>query len=152
MSYYGSSEAVLNLIRQTYPAPCSAFRDLTSGFTGRGGTSPRVLYCVGGALYMFIHGLDPATASGRERFPNIGRIADALRELNPALDRPLANKYAIGITQANDFLPWGGRERAWRLLTRAMREPRNRRRRRRRQYSLPGGWRPGRFSQTRTTA
>lgn len=131
MPYSGSAEATLNLIRYAYPAPCSAFRDLTAGFTGRGRTSPRVLYCVGGALYMFIHHLDPEAASGRERFPNIGRIADALRELNPVLDRPLANKYAIGITQANDFLPWRGRERAWRLLARALAEPSVRRSRRR---------------------
>lgn len=128
MPQSGSTKATLKLIRYAYPAPCSAFRDLTAGISRLRPTPPRVLYCVGGAVYMFTQRVDPARASGRERFPNIGRIADALRELNPALERGQASKYAIGITQANDFLPWGGRDRAWRLLARALQEPGVRRR------------------------
>ena len=105
------------LIQLAYPAPCpieSSLEDQESG----DGASP--LYCVGGAVYLYVRGIPAQAAARDERYPPVARIAEALRCLNPSLSPSAARSYALAVTQSNDMPCLGGPERAWRHVDEAL--------------------------------
>ncbi len=105
------------LIQLAYPAPCpieSSLEDQESG----DGAAP--LYCVGGAVYLYVQGIPAEAAARDERYPPVARIAEALRRLNPSLSPSAARGYALAVTQSNDMPSLGGPQRAWRHVDEAL--------------------------------
>lgn len=103
---------LLSLIRLAYPQPRSFYAGLRKD--GR--------YCVGGAAYMFVHGLNVKEANRMQRFPTADHIAMALIRLNPNLSFLSARAYACAIVRANDVLLKRGPDRAWDILGEALRQ------------------------------
>lgn len=112
------SYSTLSLVRLAYPDPVPSF--WVSSRTGGDGPPQRPLYCVGGALYMFINGISMQQASQGERFPSVDRISAALQTLNPALGRLAAFKYASAIIRANDSGFPDGPRQAWDITAKAL--------------------------------
>lgn len=112
------SYSTLSLVRLAYPDPVPSF--WVSSRTGGDGRPDRPLYCVGGALYMFINGITMQDASQGERFPSVDRISSALQTLNPALGRLAAFKYASAIIRANDSGFPDGPRQAWEITAKAL--------------------------------
>lgn len=101
---------LVSLIRLAYPEPRSFYAGLRKD--GR--------YCVGGAAYMFVHGLNVKEANRMQRFPTADHIAMALVRLNPNLSFLSARAYACAIVRANDVLLKRGPDRAWDILGEAL--------------------------------
>lgn len=112
------SYSTLSLVRLAYPDPVPSF--WVSSRTGGDGHPDRPLYCVGGALYMFINGITMQDASQGERFPSVDRISSALQTLNPSLGRLAAFKYASAIIRANDSGFPDGPRQAWEITAKAL--------------------------------
>lgn len=82
-----------------------------ASFPGPGPGAYQYDYCVGGALYKFMHAFT-GTA-----FPSQELLADTLMEANSTLSRFLATVYAYRIIHMNDF---GEFEGAWASLKLAL--------------------------------
>lgn len=104
------SSDLVSLIRLAYPEPRSFYAGLRKD--GR--------YCVGGAAYMFVHGLSVKDANRMQRFPTADHIAMALVRLNPNLTFMGARGYACAMVRANDVLLKRGPDRAWDILGEAL--------------------------------
>lgn len=112
------SYSALALVRLAYPDPVPSFWVSSHG----GGHTDRPLYCVGGALHLFVHSTPAETASQGERFPSVDRISSALQALNPALGRLSAFKFASAIIRSNDSGFPDGPCHAWDIADRALRK------------------------------
>lgn len=116
MAISRSSYSTLALVRLAYPDPVPSF-----WVSSRGAQRPdRPLYCVGGALHMFIHGIAAETATQGERFPSVDRISESLQAVNPSLGCLSAFKFASSIIRANDSGFPDGPAQAWDITERAL--------------------------------
>lgn len=104
------SYSLLSLIRLAYPDARSFYAGLRR--EGR--------YCVGGALYMFVHGINLEDATRMQRFPPADQIALTLMRVNPQLRFSEARAYAQCIVRANDVSFANGPARAWDILGEAL--------------------------------
>ena len=110
------------LIRLAYSGACPISDSSVREEQGSDGTGEHA-YCVGGAVYMFVHGIGVESAKRHERFPPVTNIAAALKSLNGQLTWALATTYALSITQTNDIPTLGGPERAWGFVQQALEAP-----------------------------
>lgn len=120
------SYSTADLIRMAYPRACPISDSPVGGEYGAG-DGVDASYCVGGAVYMFVHQIAVDEAQRHERFPPVTNIASALKMLNAELSWAVATTYALSITQTNDIPTLGGPERAWGFVRQAL-EARARRR------------------------
>lgn len=106
------------LIRMAYPRACPISESPTRN--ERAGEGADVKYCVGGAVYMFVHQISVDEAKRHERFPPVTNIAAALKKMNAELTWAVATTYALSITQSNDIPTLGGPDRAWGFVCQAL--------------------------------